>query len=304
MPAQANTVASSLATPGSAFSTVFMIICGVVAVIVLIYRFLKKPHVHPVSLASPPSTWTPFQLLAKRDVNYNTIAFRFALPSAAHRLGFPIGKHILLQGKAADEKTFSRPYTPVTSDEQLGWFELVIKIYPTGQMGQYLKNLALGRNVHMRGPLGALSYNGNGSFDVRRASTVKSYQIRKIGMLAGGTGLTPMLQIVREIASHPRDTTQISFLFANQTEEDILLKHELDAYNESHSNIKIHYSVDRPRDDWKGARGFMTADTIRSRMPPPGADTLILVCGPPPMCKKMDEYLHGLNYTEDMIFIY
>ena len=57
--------------------------------------------------------------------------------------------------------------------------------------------------------------------------------------IAGGSGLTPMLQVIKEIASNPDDKTKVSFIFANQSVEDIILKKELDELNASHDNIKV-----------------------------------------------------------------
>ena len=58
---------------------------------------------------------------------------------------------------------------------------------------------------------------------------VTVHKVKKIGMVAGGTGITPMLQIIRAIQRDPTDTTEVWLIFANQTEEDILLRKELEA---------------------------------------------------------------------------
>ena len=42
---------------------------------------------------------------------------------------------------------------------------------------------------------------------------------RKVGMIAGGTGITPMLQLVRDVLKHDDDNSQLSLLFANQVSE-------------------------------------------------------------------------------------
>lgn len=53
---------------------------------------------------------------------------------------------------------------------------------------------------------------------------------RHIGMVAGGSGITPMLQVIDEILSNKDDKTQVSLVFANQTESDIILKDRIDAW--------------------------------------------------------------------------
>ena len=65
--------------------------------------------------------------------------------------------------------------------------------------------------------------------------------------LLGGTGITPMLQLIRYISKDPKDDTKLSLLFANQTEKDILLRDELEQVAQEHPDqFKIWYTVDSP----------------------------------------------------------
>lgn len=57
--------------------------------------------------------------------------------------------------------------------------------------------------------------------------------------IAGGSGLTPMLQVIQAIVLNPDDKTQVTFLFANKTEEDIILRKELDELQKKHDNLKV-----------------------------------------------------------------
>ena len=54
-----------------------------------------------------------------------------------------------------------------------------------------------------------------------------------------------MLQIVKAVLKDPEDRTQVSLLFANQTEQDILLREELEELADQHSNFQLWYTVDR-----------------------------------------------------------
>lgn len=49
-----------------------------------------------------------------------------------------------------------------------------------------------------------------------------------------------MLQVASEIVSNPEDKTQVSLIFANQTEEDIILRDELDQMAAKHDNLQVH----------------------------------------------------------------
>ena len=48
-----------------------------------------------------------------------------------------------------------------------------------------------------------------------------------------------MLQVIKEIARNPEDKTKVSFIFANQSVEDIIIKKDLDELNRSHDNITV-----------------------------------------------------------------
>lgn len=81
------------------------------------------------------------------------------------------GKHVYLSARI-DGSLVIRPYTPVTSDEDQGYVDLVIKVYlkgvhpkfpEGGRMSQYLNSLKIGDVVEFRGPSGLLTYTGKGN---------------------------------------------------------------------------------------------------------------------------------------------
>ena len=45
------------------------------------------------------------------------------------------------------------------------------------------------------------------------------------------------------------------------------------------------YTLDRPPDGWKYATGFINEAMCREYLPPPADDTVVFICGPPPMVK-------------------
>ena len=81
--------------------------------------------------------------------------------------------------------------------------------------------------------------------------------IRNIGLVAGGSGITPMLQIVRDVFKSQEDT-RLWLLFANQTEEDILLREEIEDIQRQYPNrFSFMYTLDRPNDSWIYQKGFI-----------------------------------------------
>ena len=62
-----------------------------------------------------------------QEITHDTRRFRFALPTPEHILGLPTGKHLYIFAEIGNDIVM-RPYTPVTSDDEKGYFDLVIKV--------------------------------------------------------------------------------------------------------------------------------------------------------------------------------
>ncbi len=89
-----------------------------------------------------------------------------------------------------------------------------------GKMSQYLGSTKVGDNVDISGPWGMNEYMGPGAL---KAGSKNFTGLTHIGMMAGGTGITPMLQVLSAILNDPADNTECSLIYANKTESDILV---------------------------------------------------------------------------------
>lgn len=178
--------------------------------------------------------------------------YRFALPKENDILGLPIGQHISLQANI-DGQDVVRSYTPISSDEEdKGYFDLMIKSYPQGNISRHMSTLKVGDTMKVRGPKGQMRYTPN--------------MCRSIGMIAGGTGITPMLQVARAIhRGRPHDKTVVDLIFANVNEDDILLRQELDQLAREDDKFNVHYVLNNPPDSWSGGVGFVTAEIMKVR---------------------------------------
>ena len=104
-------------------------------------------------------------------------------------------------------------------------------------MSQYLENMTIGDSIDVRGPSGLCVYNGLGIFSIKpdKKSPAKTVDVTHVSMIAGGTGITPMLQLITAVFRDPiHDQTNLALLFANQSEEDILVREELEAIQAEH----------------------------------------------------------------------
>mmetsp|Transcript_77105 Transcript_77105/g.174399 ORF Transcript_77105/g.174399 Transcript_77105/m.174399 type:complete len:329 (+) Transcript_77105:114-1100(+) len=269
------------------------------------------------------------QIVDIKELSHDTKRYRLSLGDGSTVLGLPTGKHLVIyvpnpasclssgkwNGKDDPDKgkeELERKYTPVSGNETPGHVDLVVKTYRPGTFrmpdgrevkwedggkgGQFLDQKKVGDCVDIRGPVGINEYLGKGEFKVPgRTVTVK-----EVGMLAGGTGLTPMLQVVTAALRDEGDTTRFTLVYANKTEGDILCRDLIEeAERSSGGRFKVHYTLDFPPEGWKQKAGFITADMIKECLPAPSTDTLVLMCGPPPMiehaCKKN---LEALGYSK------
>ncbi len=247
-----------------------------------------------VAPALSKAEYKEFPLIHREDVSHNTRLFRFGLSHPRQSLGLPIGKHISVMAEGSDGEEIRRPYTPTTLSDTLGHFDLVVKVYPEGKMSQRMDKLRIGETLKFRGPLGRFNYTPN----------MKSY----IGMIAGGTGITPMFQVIKAILENPSDKTMLSLVFGNITADDILLQDELDSFRRMHPDrFELLYILDKPPHGWTGGKGYVTPEMISERFAPINAQhgkdsSLILTCGPPGMKMAVRKHLETLGFTDDMQF--
>jgi cytochrome-b5 reductase len=84
-------------------------------------------------------------------------------------------------------------------------------------------------------------------------------------MIAGGTGITPMLRVIRAIirGRASGDRTEVDLIFANVNPEDILLKEDLDQLAREDKGFRVHYVLNNPPEKWDGGVGFVTPEMIQ-----------------------------------------
>lgn len=72
---------------------------------------------------------------------------------------------------------------------------------------------------------------------------MQNVTVKQFGLICGGTGITPMYQVIKAILDNPADKTNVVVLFGNKTEEDILLRQELEGIM-TDPRFKVHFTLD------------------------------------------------------------
>ena len=208
-----------------------------------------------------PIYFKPFTVIETTKVSHNTILLRFEIPNDRD-LGLAVGRHVSVKAEL-DGSRVIRPYTPTSRPDTKGYFELMVKRYLDGKMSSYMWNLQVGDTLDIRGPVGCFKYNKN--------------EHRRIGLIAGGTGLTPCLQVIRCILEGPEgkgDNTEFVLFFQNRTESDVLLREELEVLANTYKRrLRVLFFLSNPQsNDW--GNQYSTGKALKSFFSKPSDGTV------------------------------
>lgn len=251
--------------------------------------------------------WMKAELCKKRTVSHDSRIFTFALEHPEQRLGLPTGQHLMLKvpDPSSVDGSILRAYTPISETDSLGTLELLIKIYfktennEGGKMTTALDNLNIGSLVDIKGPIGKFTYLGRG----RVSLNGKERSVRSFRMICGGSGITPIFQVLRAVMQDPKDTTTCVLLDGNKCEEDILCKEDLDSFV-AHDGAKcsIIHTLTDATSSWTGLRGRISKQHLEEHMLP-STESLVLICGPEAMEKSVGHVLLELGWDKsDIVF--
>jgi len=258
---------------------------------------------HPLDAASPITLKKGFitlPLASRTEISHDTRVFRFSLPTPEHELGLPVGQHLFIKAKSASGESVMRAYTPMGCGK--GYVDFVIKVYfanvhpkfpEGGKLTQLLDAMKVGDTIDVKGPLGEWIFHTPLTLPKAPAAlptfvettTKVETPFDAIGFIAGGSGITPVLQTAHALVADKAAKIQIKILFANRSIEDILCKDLLDAL-EKDPRVEVWYTLDvQPESGWRYSLGFINEEMVKAHLPPPSEKTVIFMCGPPPMIK-------------------
>jgi cytochrome-b5 reductase len=227
------------------------------------------------------------QIEILKPITHDTQQFTFAVPNDSSFEFLP-GDFIKVFPDPGDPLEY-RPYTPTSTPDMKDHFELIIKRYGQGPTSRFMHERKTGDRVWISGP------HDGGHF--------KEGMARHIGMVAGGTGITPMISIIRTILSRGIDVS-ISLVFGNKTADDIILRDEFDSYAERYPNFSRYFVLSKAApDNWTMGRGHINEEIMRQHLPAPSEDTLIFLCGPPMMQIELMKKLAAMGHEKKRIII-
>jgi benzoate/toluate 1,2-dioxygenase reductase subunit len=193
-----------------------------------------------------------------------TVAIGVEIPNRAE-LAFLPGQYVNIAVPGTDQ-TRSYSFSNAPHDDLLTF---LVKLTPGGAMSEYLSQRAsIGDTLSFTGP--------NGSFFLRETD-------RPVLLLAGGTGLAPILSMLRSL----RDATsqrKAHLIYGVSTDEDLVALDDIGEIGSAIAGFSWDFCVSDP-DSVAEHKGFVTSLIEPAHLY--DGDVAVYLCGPPPMVEAV-----------------
>jgi propane monooxygenase reductase subunit len=166
-----------------------------------------------------------------------------------------------------------------------GKVEFLIKEYSDGAFSSLLAGgaLAPGTPIDFSGPYG--------SFNLTRSD-------RDVLMVAGGSGMAPVLALLRELADAGSDR-KIRFFYGARTSDDLFYQDVMVELGERLTDFAYAEVLSEPGDDWSGPTGFVHEIAAQVFADGELSDPEVYTCGPPPMIDALIGKLTSAHGVEE-----
>ncbi|KAM9327150.1 NADH-cytochrome b5 reductase-like [Gastrophryne carolinensis] len=240
-----------------------------------------------------PETFRDFPICSIKEETKDTYRYRFQLPPGAS-LGLNLGQHLVLRGQV-NGLDVQRAYTPISSVDVRGYFDILIKIYEDGLMSQYIKQWREGDSAFWRGPFGGFPYTPN--------------KYGELLLLCAGTGLAPMIPILTHVTDNEDDETFTTLVICFRTFQNIYLRNYLQE-QAKFWNVRVFYvfSQEKSIEDLPMSyREISKIGRVSSSFLEMVLDTchrkpFTLICGSVSFSEDMTHMLKELGLNQDSIF--
>lgn len=194
---------------------------------------------------------------------------------------FRSGQYVRFRIPGTDEW---RSYSMASGERHKRRLAFTIRVLPTGAMSDYLRAAAaVGDELDLEGPMG--------SFGLEE-------QPGPVLMIAGGTGLAPMLSMLESLQT-ARTRSPLRLVFGCARQGDLFHLDELDARRSFMPNLDVRVVLDEQTDRPGVLHGnpvsVLTAEDVAD------PDTSAYLCGPPAMLDAARERLQQLGMPRERI---
>jgi ferredoxin-NADP reductase len=203
--------------------------------------------------------------------------------------GHVAGQHVDVRLTAPDGYSAVRSYSVASAPNSERRVELTVERLANGEVSPYLtQELAVGDRLEVRGPVG-------GWFVWR------SQQTEPVQLIAGGSGLVPLMAMIRSRVS-ASSAAPFRLLYSVRDPEAVLYRDELQALSDQDRSLIITYAYTRvaPK-DFPRPPGRIDATLIANATWPSNLGPACYVCGPTSFVEAASSLLIGAGNSADKI---
>jgi ring-1,2-phenylacetyl-CoA epoxidase subunit PaaE len=238
-----------------------------------------------------------FHTLTIADIRQETasaISVAFAVPDAlATTYRYVAGQYLTLRA-TIDGEEVRRSYSICTAPEQND-LRVCIKLMPEGVFSGWVRErLRVGDVLEVMTPGG------------RFALPPATGRPRTIVAFAAGSGITPVMAILRSVLSNEAEGRFFLF-YGNRSRADIIFREALEDLKDRYlTRLSVFHVLSREQQDVAALNGHLDAAKVRlllRHVVPAAAVDHVLVCGPQPMIEELVEALPALGLAPGCVLV-
>jgi ferredoxin-NADP reductase len=269
------------------------------AQVALVLRSFRRPA-HPAIQAAPiPASPTPgiavtskqgptppmtLLLAHVEQQTHDTRTLRFMVPKELP-FRFKPGQFLTFQW-TVDGRRIPRSYTICSSPAKSNYVEITPKRLQNGCVSVFLNDQAKpGLAVEACGPYGKFYFD--------------EAVHRRIVLLAAGSGITPMISILRYI-DDLKLRTSVTLLYFVRTGDDIIFANELQRLATSIPRFRYSVCLSRPDNHWTGDSGHLS-EQLMLRHVSGSLKHMFFICGPKGFMDTARQILLSLGVSQERV---
>ena len=203
--------------------------------------------------------------------------------------GHVAGQHVDLRLTAPDGYSAVRSYSIASAPSSDGRIEITVDRLLNGEVSPYLtEQVIVGDKLEVRGPIG-------------RWFVWHPEEAGPIQLVAGGSGIVPLMAMIRSRAS-ARSSTPFRLLYSVREPAAIFYRDELQALSSREGSVVVTYAYTRVTPpDWTRPPGRIDAQLIASGMWPSNLHPTSYVCGPTSFVERATDLLILAGHDRERI---
>lgn len=225
-----------------------------------------------------------------QDLTYDIKLLRLKLVEP-QEINFKPGQYVQLISKPYPgvKESVSRAYSIASPNYEKDHIELMVRLVPEGICTTWVhQHLKEKERIKIVGPMGDFRLHEG---------------IGEIIMIAGGSGMAPMVSLLAEIAEKKIER-KVTYFFGSVAKRDLFYLEEMAAFEKEISNFKFVPALSQPAEDdkWEGETGLITIPLSQYINEKDNSESQAYLCGSPGMINACTIILKKYNFTTDRIY--